>query len=215
PDLVLREITAAPPRHDVSRRPEIGARRVAAGEGSQISTNGNEIICLPSEQLRFDVTLGVGRLRATCMDDPLYDLVLGNIDGARTADDPDPNWSFETARVAPPLGDRETSERRDSGEGATAVSKEQSCCSAPESGMSANPVVTRAQSREQAPFRKLSVKNEFPEMGREELMREQAKDPQASHNAPARLPYAMRMFSRNSNTKRRDERQREISVARC
>ncbi|KAG0423730.1 hypothetical protein HPB47_000516 [Ixodes persulcatus] len=38
PDLVLREVTAAPPRHDVSRRPEIGARRVGAGEGSQIST---------------------------------------------------------------------------------------------------------------------------------------------------------------------------------
>ncbi|KAG0413694.1 hypothetical protein HPB47_009167 [Ixodes persulcatus] len=38
PDLVLREVTAAPPRHDVSRRPEIGAQRVGAGEGSQIST---------------------------------------------------------------------------------------------------------------------------------------------------------------------------------
>ncbi|KAG0428122.1 hypothetical protein HPB47_024877 [Ixodes persulcatus] len=38
PDLVLREVTAAPPRHDISRRPEIGAQRVGTGEGSQIST---------------------------------------------------------------------------------------------------------------------------------------------------------------------------------
>ncbi|KAG0426290.1 hypothetical protein HPB47_026605, partial [Ixodes persulcatus] len=38
PDLELREVTTAPPRHDLSRRPEIGVRIVGTGEGSQIST---------------------------------------------------------------------------------------------------------------------------------------------------------------------------------
>lgn len=109
---------------------------------------------LPEAWVVVDTPYLEGCLRAKCMNNPLYDLVLENIDCARYAGEPDSNWNSRAAFVAPPLGDRETLERRDSGEGATAMLKEQSSCSAFESGMSqANPVVMSAQSRDQAPFR--------------------------------------------------------------
>ncbi|KAH9364610.1 hypothetical protein HPB48_012843 [Haemaphysalis longicornis] len=33
-----------------------------------------------------------GKLKARCMEDPLYDIILGNIPGARRVEEPDPNW---------------------------------------------------------------------------------------------------------------------------
>ena len=31
-------------------------------------------------------------MEAQCLSDPIYDLVIGNVAGARAADDPDPSW---------------------------------------------------------------------------------------------------------------------------
>ena len=33
-----------------------------------------------------------GQVEAQCLLDPIYDLVIGNVPGARAADDPDPSW---------------------------------------------------------------------------------------------------------------------------
>ena len=33
-----------------------------------------------------------GQVEAQCLPDPIYDLVIGNVPGARAADDPDPSW---------------------------------------------------------------------------------------------------------------------------
>ncbi|RUS91501.1 hypothetical protein EGW08_000722 [Elysia chlorotica] len=40
-----------------------------------------------------------GQRRALCMKTPVYDLIIGNIEGARSADDPDPYWKPEACAV--------------------------------------------------------------------------------------------------------------------
>nr|XP_054751019.1 uncharacterized protein LOC129256850 isoform X2 [Lytechinus pictus] len=40
-----------------------------------------------------DTPYFTGRVEAVCMQNPLYDLILGNITGVRAADDPDLSWS--------------------------------------------------------------------------------------------------------------------------
>ncbi|XP_042149070.1 uncharacterized protein LOC120843810 [Ixodes scapularis] len=137
------------------------------------------VLMLPEAWVVVDTPYFKGRLRAKCMDDPIYDPILGNVEGVRRADDPDPNWSAVTAPAAPPLvGDRETPEKKVSCERETVVLEEQGGCSAPDSSTSqANPVVTRAQSRDKTPFRGLKVNRELPGISREELIEEQGKDP--------------------------------------
>ncbi|XP_042148654.1 uncharacterized protein LOC121837179 [Ixodes scapularis] len=149
------------------------------GTKSLVYLLDRSVLMLPEAWVVVDTPYFKGRLRAKCMDDPIYDLILGNVDGVRRADDPDPNWSAEAAPAAPPLiRDRETPERKDGCERETAVLEEQGGCGAPDSSSSqASPVVTRAQSRDKAPFRGLKVNRELPGISREELIEEQGKDP--------------------------------------
>ena len=40
-----------------------------------------------------------GRVKAFCMKTPVYDLITGNVEGARNADAPDPHWNAERCAV--------------------------------------------------------------------------------------------------------------------
>ena len=52
-----------------------------------------------------------GRVKAFCMKTPVYDLVIGNVEGVRNADAPDPHWDAERCAV--------TTRRQDKTEGQT------------------------------------------------------------------------------------------------
>ncbi|KAM7301206.1 uncharacterized protein ISCGN_016742 [Ixodes scapularis] len=73
------------------------------GTKSLIYLLDRSVLMLPEAWVVVDTPYFKGRLRAKCMDDPIYDLILGNVEGVRRADDPDPNWSAVTAPAAPPL----------------------------------------------------------------------------------------------------------------
>jgi len=47
---------------------------------------------VPIAKIVVDTPYLKGQVEAQCLPDPLYDLVVGNVPGARAADDPDPNW---------------------------------------------------------------------------------------------------------------------------
>ena len=51
---------------------------------------------MPDDFTRQRETLGgervKGQVEAQCLLDPIYDLVIGNVPGARAADNPDPSW---------------------------------------------------------------------------------------------------------------------------
>ena len=40
----------------------------------------------------IDTPFYVGKVTALCMNKPVYDLIIGNVDGVRNPSDPDPNW---------------------------------------------------------------------------------------------------------------------------
>ncbi|XP_040075237.1 uncharacterized protein LOC120847507 [Ixodes scapularis] len=50
---------------------------------------------LPEAEMDVRTPYFTGKVLAKCMENPLYDLVLGNIEGARGIDDPDEEWEGE------------------------------------------------------------------------------------------------------------------------
>ncbi|KAM7300391.1 uncharacterized protein ISCGN_020955 [Ixodes scapularis] len=51
--------------------------------------------CLPEAEVDIDSPYFRGRVTATCMENPLYDVVLGNVVGVRDVSAPDINWKAE------------------------------------------------------------------------------------------------------------------------
>ena len=47
---------------------------------------------VPIVKIDVDTQYLKGQVEAQCLPDPIYDLVIGNVPGARAADDPDPSW---------------------------------------------------------------------------------------------------------------------------
>ena len=47
---------------------------------------------MPVARVHIDTPFYRGQVTALCVKNPIYDLVLGNIQGVRCASDPDPNW---------------------------------------------------------------------------------------------------------------------------
>lgn len=50
---------------------------------------------LPEAVVDIDSPYFQGEVTATCLENPLYDVVLGNIVGVRHASDPDVQWRAE------------------------------------------------------------------------------------------------------------------------
>jgi hypothetical protein len=43
-------------------------------------------------KIQVDTPYFRGELEAACVNSPMYDLMIGNVKGARKPDDPDPEW---------------------------------------------------------------------------------------------------------------------------
>ena len=48
-------------------------------------------------KVEVDTPFYVGTVEALCLQDPLFDLIIGNVPGARRSDDPNPEWGVVTA----------------------------------------------------------------------------------------------------------------------
>ncbi|XP_033728194.1 uncharacterized protein LOC117317492 [Pecten maximus] len=55
---------------------------------------------VPTATVVVDTPYYVGPVVAWCMETPVYDLILGNIDGARAPDEPDSSWNQRMADIA-------------------------------------------------------------------------------------------------------------------
>ena len=51
----------------------------------------------PVAKVEVDTPFYVGTVEALCLQDPLFDLIIGNVPGARRSDDPNPAWGVVTA----------------------------------------------------------------------------------------------------------------------
>lgn len=47
----------------------------------------------PEVHIGVSTPFFTGPLKALCMRNPVYDLIIGNIEGVRGPDDPDPEWN--------------------------------------------------------------------------------------------------------------------------
>ena len=59
-----------------------------------VSLINGDIIRVPIiVRVYIDTPYLTKKVDAMCMKNPIYDVVVGNVDGARLSDDPDINWS--------------------------------------------------------------------------------------------------------------------------
>ena len=57
------------------------------------------VVKVPIAKVHIDTPYFSGEVTAMCMKEPIYDLVIGNVDGARPVDEPDTKWSISTANA--------------------------------------------------------------------------------------------------------------------
>ena len=57
------------------------------------------LIRAPIAKIHVDTTYYVGEVEALCVQKPVADLIVGNITGAREADNPDPEWKLADAAI--------------------------------------------------------------------------------------------------------------------
>ncbi|XP_042144991.1 uncharacterized protein LOC121835113 [Ixodes scapularis] len=65
------------------------------GKSSPVFLLDRTVKYLPEAEIFVDTPFFVGKVIAKCIDNPLYDLVLGNIPQAREAHEPDPAWNCD------------------------------------------------------------------------------------------------------------------------
>ena len=51
----------------------------------------------PMAKVEVDTLFYVGTVEALCLQDPFFDLIIGNVPGGRRSDDPNPGWGVVTA----------------------------------------------------------------------------------------------------------------------
>ena len=57
------------------------------------------LIRAPIAKIQVDTPYYVGEVEALCVQKPVADLIIGNITGAREADNPDPKWKLAAAAI--------------------------------------------------------------------------------------------------------------------
>jgi len=63
------------------------------GEVSYIWLADSSLLKAPMAKIDINTPFYSGTVQAMCVETPLYDLIVGNIEGARAADDPNPAWN--------------------------------------------------------------------------------------------------------------------------
>ena len=51
---------------------------------------------VPIARITVDTPYLKGQVEAQCLSDAIYDLIIGNVPGARPADEPDPTWQIKS-----------------------------------------------------------------------------------------------------------------------
>ncbi|XP_040064309.1 uncharacterized protein LOC120838441 [Ixodes scapularis] len=82
------------------------------GESSPVYLVDGTVRILPEARVHVDTPFFTGDLIAKCMENPLYDVILGNIPNVRAPGDPDQSWNLPKAENAgnPPKGSGEEEE---------------------------------------------------------------------------------------------------------
>ncbi len=130
------------------------------------------ISTLPVAIIRLDTPYFVGRVEAVCMTKPVYDVLLGNIKGAKNPGEPNSNWlsskspeesqtQVQTDRLK--LGEQNISESKLELQNPKLKQ--------------INAVQTRSQKQaERKPLKMLKVPDGLPEIDKNEIQSAQAKD---------------------------------------
>ena len=53
---------------------------------------GNTVRQVPIAKIQVDTPYFKGEVEAQCLPDAIYDLIIGNVEGAKAHDNPDPDW---------------------------------------------------------------------------------------------------------------------------
>ena len=56
-------------------------------------------IKVPIAEVSMDTPYFIGKIEAWCMENPIYDLIIGNIKGAREPNSPDPEWTVNAVQT--------------------------------------------------------------------------------------------------------------------
>ena len=100
----------------------------------------------------------VGYSEVLCIDNPVYDLILGNVCGARNPTNPDPNWKPMVDKPQSPTTDMQTGNNN--------------------KYIETSAIQTRTQSRQsEKPLKKLKVPNVLPEIDQDQIKEAQRSDP--------------------------------------
>ena len=59
----------------------------------------NTVRKVPIARISVDTPYFKGEVEAQCLSDPIYDLIIGNVPGAREAENPDPSWQEASAVI--------------------------------------------------------------------------------------------------------------------
>ena len=59
----------------------------------------NSIVYAPMAYINVKSPFFTGRTKCMCLDNPVYDLIIGNIPGARNPDDPDITWEASSGQI--------------------------------------------------------------------------------------------------------------------
>ena len=81
-------------------RRELVVETEFTGEMGHIMTVVRTIKRVPMAKVEVDTPFHVGTVEALCLLDPLFDLFIGNVPGARRSDDPKPEWGVVATAVA-------------------------------------------------------------------------------------------------------------------
>ena len=73
-------------------RKELVDKTLLTGEKQNCLLIDGTIRKFPTATINVDTPYYSGEMKVLCMENPVYDLIIGNISGAREPDDPDPNW---------------------------------------------------------------------------------------------------------------------------
>ena len=75
----------------------LGSDADFTGEMGHIMTVDRTIKRAPMAEVEVDTPFYVGTVKALCSQNPLFDLIIGNVPGARRSDDPNSEWGVVTA----------------------------------------------------------------------------------------------------------------------
>lgn len=136
------------------------------GKHSAVYLVDRTVRYVPEAKIAVCTPFFVGQVVAKCMENPLYDLVLGNIPGVRDVNDPIPNWRQSDTGTPTQMSTRpEDDDTRDTGPPSQVGDPEENAA-----------VKTRAQAKKTTKLRALKVPAASPDAS-SDIATEQAKDP--------------------------------------